>query len=160
MKRQDPDRTFMEEAIRLAHEGMQDNAGGPFGCVVVKDGIIIGRGRNEVTSANDPTAHAEMVAIRDACRHLGDFQLDGCTIYTSCEPCPMCLGAIYWARPDRVYYACTRSDAAAIGFDDAFIYDELVRPVELREMPMISLMREEALVSFRAWRDKPDKTPY
>jgi len=160
MKQTESDQAFMQEAIRLAREGMQDNAGGPFGCVVVKDGVIIGRGRNEVTSANDPTAHAEMVAIRNACRHLGDFQLDGCTIYTSCEPCPMCLGAIYWSRPDRVFYACTRSDAAAIGFDDAFIYDELVRPIQERKMPMIALMREEALVSFQAWRDKTDKTPY
>lgn len=151
---------YMEEAIRLAQEGMRTNAGGPFGCVVVRDGEIIGRGCNEVTSSNDPTAHAEVVAIRAACRHLGTFQLDGCDIYTSCEPCPMCLGAIYWARPDRVFYACTRQDAAAIGFDDAFIYTELAVPIADRSIPMIGMGRENALSVFRSWQEKSDKTLY
>ncbi len=150
----------MEEAIRLAEAGMRANAGGPFGCVIVKDGEIIGRGYNEVTSTNDPTAHAEVVAIREACRHLGSFQLDGCTLYTSCEPCPMCLGAIYWARPDRVFYACTREDAAGIGFDDAFIYREIDLPVAARSIPMASLEREKALDVFRAWMNKEDKIEY
>ena len=114
----DQDRKFMTRAIELAKNGVEANAGGPFGCVVVKNGEIVGEGNNRVTSTNDPTAHAEIIAIRNACKRLDSFQLDGCTIYTSCEPCPMCLGAIYWARPERVFYACTRRDAANIGFDD------------------------------------------
>jgi tRNA(Arg) A34 adenosine deaminase TadA len=151
---------YMAEAIRLAEEGIRANAGGPFGCVIVKDGVIIGRGYNTVTSTNDPTAHAEVVAIREACRHLKSFQLDGCTLYTSCEPCPMCLGAIYWARPDRVFYACTREDAAAIGFDDAFIYREIDLPVAARSIPMASLEREKALAVFGDWMEKEDKIAY
>jgi tRNA(Arg) A34 adenosine deaminase TadA len=154
------ERAFMEEAIRLSKEGMDNNEGGPFGCVIVKDGKIIGRGYNRVTSTQDPTAHAEIVAIRDACRHLNHFQLDGCEIYTSCEPCPMCLGAIYWARPSRIYFACSRSDAAAAGFDDSFIYDEIGKTIETRRIPMEQYMQPEGNAIFRAWIAKPDKTVY
>lgn len=150
----------MMRAIELAREGMVANAGGPFGAVVVLDGEIIGEGNNSVTSSNDPTAHAEINAIRQACEKLQNFQLDGCTIYTSCEPCPMCLGAIYWARPDKVFFACTREDAAAIGFDDDFIYSELEKANQDRERVMIGLMRDEALDIFRAWAEKPDKIEY
>ncbi len=151
---------FMKRAIELAANGMAANDGGPFGAIVVKDGEIIGEGNNRVTSSNDPTAHAEIIAIREACRTLDNFQLAGCTIYTSCEPCPMCLGAIYWARPDQVFFACTREDAAAIGFDDDFIYEELGKPNDEREMVLISLMRDEALKVFNAWDAKPDKVEY
>lgn len=150
----------MREAIQQSLEGMERNEGGPFGAVVVKDGNIVGRGNNRVTSSNDPTAHAEVVAIRDACKNLGSFQLDGCDIYTSCEPCPMCLGAIYWARPDRVFFGCTRTDAADIQFDDALIYNEMTVPLEQRKIPMIPLLRDEALEVFRAWKKKEDKTEY
>ncbi|GAB4144861.1 MAG: guanine deaminase [Bacteroidia bacterium] len=152
--------SFMKEAIRLSRLNMQTNAGGPFGAVVVKDGVIVGRGNNRVTSTNDPTAHAEIVAIRDACKTLNSFQLDGCVIYTSCEPCPMCLGAIYWARPEKVYYACTREDAAGIEFDDAFIYDELRKPISGRMIPMIQFGRDEAIKVFEIWKNKADKTEY
>ena len=154
------DRKFMSRAIELARQGVDANDGGPFGCVVVQDGEIIGEGSNTVTSANDPTAHAEVNAIRDACKRLGAFQLDGCTIYTSCEPCPMCLGAIYWARPARVFYACNRDDAALIGFDDDFIYGELEKSNAEREMVAVELMRDEALEVFRRWATKPDKIEY
>ena len=154
------DRQFMRRAIELARQGVDANAGGPFGCVVVKNGEIIGEGNNRVTSTNDPTAHAEIISVREACAHLGNFQLDGCTIYTSCEPCPMCLGAIYWARPDRVFYACTRDDAAKIGFDDDFIYEELEKTNNDREMVAVELMRAEALEVFRRWAEKPDKVEY
>lgn len=150
----------MREAIRQSLEGMERNDGGPFGAIVVKDGNIVGRGNNRVTSSNDPTAHAEVVAIRDACKNLGSFQLDGCDIYTSCEPCPMCLGAIYWARPERVFFGCTRTDAADIQFDDALIYNEMTVPLEQRKIPMIPLLRDEALAVFRAWKEKEDKTEY
>ncbi|MBK8424542.1 MAG: nucleoside deaminase [Lewinellaceae bacterium] len=150
----------MREAIRQSLEGMERNDGGPFGAIVVKDGNIVGRGNNRVTSSNDPTAHAEVVAIRDACKNLGSFQLDGCDIYTSCEPCPMCLGAIYWARPERVFFGCTRTDAADIQFDDALIYNEMTVPLEQRKIPMIPLLRDEALAVFRAWKEKEDKTAY
>lgn len=150
----------MRAAIEQSLRGMLQNEGGPFGAVVVKDGQIIGRGNNRVTSTNDPTAHAEVVAIRDACRHLGSFQLDGCTIYTSCEPCPMCLGAIYWARPEKVYFGCTRADAAAIGFDDDFIYREINEPLDARQLPIEQLLHEEALTVFAQWREKTDKTAY
>lgn len=150
----------MRAAIALAHDGMQRNDGGPFGCVIVKDGVIIGRGNNKVTSTNDPTAHAEVVAIRDACNHLGAFQLDGCEIYTSCEPCPMCLGAIYWARLEKVYYACTREDAADIGFDDDFIYEEMPLAPEDRSIAMEHLLQSEALKVFEEWREKEDKIDY
>jgi guanine deaminase len=152
--------SFMLEAIRLAEQGMNQNEGGPFGCVIVKDGLIIGRGNNKVISTNDPTAHAEITAIREACDHLHSFQLEGCEIYTSCEPCPMCLGAIYWARPAKVYFACTREDAAAIGFDDQFIYEEIDKSLASRSIPMEQLLYSEALEVFRAWSLKPDKIKY
>jgi guanine deaminase len=150
----------MREAIALAREGMERGDGGPFGCVIVKDGRIIGRGNNRVTSTNDPTAHAEVVAIREACATLGHFQLDGCVLYTSCEPCPMCLGAIYWARPDRLVHAGTRSDAAEAGFDDQLIYDELSLPMGRRRIPGEQLLREEALAVFARWKEKADRMPY
>ena len=151
---------FMQRAIALAIENVRLGRGGPFGAVVVKNGTIIAEGANGVTSTNDPTAHAEMTAIRAACRVLGDFQLAGCDIYTSCEPCPMCLGAIYWARPARVFFACTAGDAAAAGFDDSFIYQQLWLPPDQRKIPMAPLMREEALATFRAWKEQSDKIPY
>jgi guanine deaminase len=151
---------FMREAIRLARQGMEEGAGGPFGAVVVKDGAIIGRGYNRVTSTNDPTAHAEVLAIRDACGALGHFQLEGCTVYTSCEPCPMCMGAIYWARPAQVYYACTREDAATVGFDDEHIYEELDLPLDKRHLPIHQLLREEAFTVFKKWNEKTDKINY
>lgn len=154
------DREFMARAIDLARAGVEQNAGGPFGCVVVKDGRVIGEGNNRVTSTNDPTAHAEIVAIREACKSLNTFQLDGCSIYTSCEPCPMCLGAIYWARPAHVFYACNRADAAEIGFDDDHIYQELEKANDEREMVLMPLMREEALEVFGQWAAKPDKIEY
>jgi len=150
----------MTQAIEQSRNGMQNNEGGPFGAIVVKDGKIVGVGNNKVTSSNDPTAHAEVVAIRDACKKLNTFQLDGCVIYTSCEPCPMCLGAIYWARPDKVYYANTREDAAQIGFDDDFIYNEINLPMEKRKIPFEQISREEALKVFRQWSEKSDKTEY
>ena len=153
--------TFMRQAIALSRIHMSANAGGPFGAVIVQDGKVVGEGWNRVTSTNDPTAHAEVVAIRDACRNLNSFQLDGCVIYTSCEPCPMCLGAIYWARPERIYIACDRHDAAAAGFDDAFIYDELCT-IDLgsRKLPFSILLREEGLKVFENWIAKPDKVEY
>ena len=156
----DLDRKFMTRSIELAKIGVETNAGGPFGCVVVKNGEIVGEGNNRVTSTNDPTAHAEVIAIREACKTLNTFQLDGCTIYTSCEPCPMCLGAIYWARPERVFFACTRDDAANIGFDDDFIYQELEKSNDDREMVLLSLMRDEAFELFNSWAAKTDKVEY
>ena len=154
------DHHFMRRAIKLAEIGIQSNVGGPFGAVVVHEGKIIGEGCNRVTSSNDPTAHAEVVAIRAACEHLGHFQLNDCTIYTSCEPCPMCLGAIYWARPSRVLYGCNHSDAAAIGFDDHFIYDEIQLELEKRRIPMMNFLRTEALRVFDLWASKSDRTDY
>lgn len=154
------DRKFMSRAIELARLGVEANDGGPFGCVIVKNGEIIGEGNNRVTSANDPTAHAEIVAIRDACAKLGTFQLDECVIYTSCEPCPMCLGAIYWARPAAVFYAGSREDAAAAGFDDALIYEELELPFEKRKLTMRQLMRDEARIAFHRWMEKEDRIEY
>ena len=151
---------FMREAIRLSIDSMRAGNGGPFGAVVVKDGKIIARGFNKVTSTNDPTAHAEVVAIREACKALGSFQLAGCEIYTSCEPCPMCLGAIYWARPDKMYFANTKSDAAAIGFDDQFIYDEIELNFGDRQLSTEQLLHEEALVAFKEWEQKTDKIEY
>lgn len=151
---------FMQEAIRLSKEGMENNEGGPFGCVIVKDDVIIGRGNNRVLSTNDPTAHAEIVAIREACKNLASFQLEGCHIYTSCEPCPMCMGAIYWARPAKVYYANTRKDAAAAGFDDSFIYDELGLPNNERKIAMECLGSKEAFLVFELWIKKPDQQKY
>ena len=154
------DKDFMKEAVSLSLEGMRNREGGPFGAIVVKNGQIIGRGNNRVASSNDPTAHAEVVAIREACQHLGHFQLDGCILYTSCEPCPMCLGAIYWARPEKVYYACTKNDAAAIGFDDDFIYKELELPLSERKIPALQLLREEGLKAFEEWENMEDKVVY
>lgn len=151
---------FMQEAIRLADEGMRGKHGGPFGCVVVRKGKIVARGNNRVTSTNDPTAHAEVTAIREACRELNTFQLDDCELYTSCEPCPMCLAAIYWARIPAVYYANTRADAAAIGFDDDFIYQQVPLPPEKRAIKMRPLLRDAALTTFKAWAQMPDKTEY
>ncbi len=150
----------MRRAIHLAEEGMKSNSGGPFGAVVVKNGEIIAEGWNRVTSNNDPTAHAEIIAIREACQKLGTFQLEDCEIYTSCEPCPMCLGAIYWARPKKVYYACTREDAAAANFDDQFIYDELELNIANRKVDFENIIRDEGLHLFRHWSEKDDKTEY
>src|ERR1700693_5170009 len=151
---------FMRRAIALGLENVRTGRGGPFAALVVKDGSVVAEGANRVTTTNDPTAHAEVVAIREACRILGDFQLSGCDLYTTCEPCPMCLGAIYWARPARVYYASVAADAAAAGFDDAFIYEELKRPPESRRIPMIPLLREASLVIFALWKQQPSKTSY
>lgn len=151
---------FMKEAIALSKKGSENGEGGPFGCVIVKDNVIVGYGNNKVTSTNDPTAHAEVVAIRDACKTLGTFQLDGCEVFTSCEPCPMCLGAIYWARPKAIYYANNRQDAAAIGFDDSMIYDEFIKPLDERKIPMLSVSREEAIKVFEEWKLTGDKTLY
>lgn len=151
---------FMWEAIRLSIQNIRDGNGGPFACVVVKEGKIIARGTNCVTSTNDPTAHAEVVAIRNACKELNTFQLDGCEIYTSCEPCPMCLGAIYWARPDKIYFANSREDAAKVGFDDLLLYEELPKRISDRKIPTSQLMREEALAAFREWEQKQDKIRY
>jgi len=150
---------FMRRAIALAHENIR-TGGGPFAAVVVKDGRVVAEGVNQVTATNDPTAHAEIVAIRAACQALTTFQLTSCDLYTSCEPCPMCLGAIYWARPARVFYAATARDAAAAGFDDAFIYDEIKLLHSSRSIPMNELLREEGLAIFDAWLAKSDKTPY
>lgn len=151
---------FMSEAIALSNKGVNNNSGGPFGCIVVKEDRIVGKGFNKVTSTNDPTAHAEIVAIRDACRNLGTFQLEGCEIYTSCEPCPMCLGAIYWARPAVIYYANTRNDAAEIGFDDSMIYDEINKHMQQRKIPVINVGREDAQKIFVEWLQKKDKVNY
>ncbi|WP_280842369.1 nucleoside deaminase [Rhodohalobacter sp. SW132] len=150
----------MKRAIQIAQNGMDENQGGPFGCVVVKNGAIIAEGNNRVTSSNDPTAHAEVVAIRKACEALGTFQLEGCDIYTSCEPCPMCLGAIYWSRPDRIFYAATRYDAADAGFDDSYIYEELKVPDRERKIPTENISRDQAVKLFEAWKRKEDKTDY
>ena len=151
---------FMAEAIALSRKGIEGNEGGPFGCVIVRGEEVVGRGNNMVTSTNDPTAHAEVVAIRDACKNLGSFQLNDCEVYTSCEPCPMCMGAIYWARPKVVYYANNRSDAAAIGFDDSFIYDELSCDLHHRKIKIIPLLRDEAITVFEKWKSKEDKVEY
>lgn len=154
------DRQFLREAIAVAKTGIELGLGGPFGCVVVKDGIIIGKGCNEVTSTNDPTAHAEVVAIRDACHRLGSYQLTDCDLYTSCEPCPMCLGAIYWARPRRVIYACTRHDAAGAGFDDAVIYHEISVPYGKRKIRFEHAALAEAAALFDLWKKQGDKRLY
>jgi guanine deaminase len=151
---------FMARAIEIAIENVRLGRGGPFAALVVKGGRIVGEGANCVTSSNDPTAHAEVVAIRAACSALETFQLDGCELYTTCEPCPMCLGAIYWARPGRVYFACTAADAAAAGFDDAFIYEQIALPLEERKIPFVGMMREESLACFREWEAKQDRVEY
>ncbi|MEO6894452.1 MAG: nucleoside deaminase [Ginsengibacter sp.] len=151
---------FMNAAIALAESGVAKGEGGPFGCVIVKDDKIIGQGYNKVISTNDPTAHAEIIAIRDACKNLDTFQLDGCEIYTSCEPCPMCLGAIYWARPKVIYYGNTKEDAAKIGFDDSMIYEEIEADVNDRKIPAINICREEASTTFIEWHNKDNKKRY
>ncbi len=151
---------FMREAIKLSIDNVKSGKGGPFGAVIVKDGKIIAHGTNEVTSSNDPTAHAEVVAIRNACRMLGTFQLDNCDIYTSCEPCPMCLGAIYWSRPARLFFANTKKDAADINFDDQFIYQELEIPYQDRKLFTQQLLREEALEAFKLWSTSNNKIEY
>jgi tRNA(Arg) A34 adenosine deaminase TadA len=147
-------------AIALSIENVRTGRGGPFGAVIAKDGDLVATGANQVTSAMDPTAHAEIVAIRAACQKLGDFQLSGCDLYTSCEPCPMCLGAIYWARPDHVYYASSRADAASAGFDDDFIYSEIPLPVERRKIPMRQLWQQDATRAFQAWEEMLNKIRY
>lgn len=151
---------FMREAIRISLENVTSGNGGPFGAVIVQDGKIIASGSNVVTSVKDPTAHAEVMAIRAACKILNTFQLQGCEIYCSCEPCPMCLGAIYWARLDKIYYANTKKDAAEINFDDEFIYNELDLSIERRQLPTVQLLRDEAQIAFIQWRDNTDKIEY
>jgi len=150
----------MARAIQLSVENVLSSGGGPFGAVVVKDGAILAEAANRVTATNDPTAHAEVLAIREACRKLGAFELRGCEIYSSCEPCPMCLGAIYWAHLSRVYFAGAAGDASKVGFDDSLIYREMAEPYPMRRIPMIQMMREQALAAFRAWEEKPNKTAY
>jgi guanine deaminase len=154
------DNPFMARAIQLSLDNVLSGAGGPFGAVIVKDGSVIAEGVNRVTSANDPTAHAEVVVIREACSKLGVFTLEECAIYTSCEPCPMCLGAIYWARIDRIYFGNVAADASNIGFDDSFIYHEFARPLPQRSIPIEQMMREQAMAAFRAWQEKPNKIQY
>jgi tRNA(Arg) A34 adenosine deaminase TadA len=151
---------LMEKAIELARENVRSGRGGPFAAIVAKDGAVVACGTNRVTSTNDPTAHAEIVAIREACRALGSFQLAGCEIYTTCEPCPMCMGAIYWARPAKIVFAATRSDAAGAGFDDFYIYEQLSLAPGERAIPAGQLMRDEALAVFSEWNRKPDKITY
>ena len=151
---------FMREAIQLSIQNVVSKNGGPFGAVIVKDGKIIARGVNHVTTNNDPTAHAEVVAIREACRILKTFQLNGCEIYTSCEPCPMCLGAIYWARPDKLFYANSKEDAAAIDFDDKFIYEEIANPLSKRKLFTKQLLQSEAYIAFQKWQASEHKTEY
>jgi guanine deaminase len=154
-----PAATFIQQAIEMAVENVR-HGGGPFAALVVRDGVVIATGANRVTRTNDPTAHAEIVAIREACRVLADFQLTGCDLYTSCEPCPMCLGAIYWARPSRVFFAATKDDAAKAGFDDAFIYREIVLSPEQRSIPMVHVTDDAATLPFETWSHKNDKTEY
>ena len=151
---------FMEKAIEVALENVLTNQGGPFGAVVVKDGKIIGIGRNQVTATNDPTAHAEIQAIRAACQYINDFQLIGCEIYTSCEPCPMCIGAIYWARPKAVYYTCTKEEAARIGFDDQFIYEQLLLPIDQRNLITKQILVDQRDSPFKAWENSKEKVDY
>src|SRR5580658_1736584 len=151
---------FMRMAIELSEQNIKDAAGGPFGAVIVKDGELIAKSANQVVQQNDPTAHAEISAIRLACQELGTHKLNGCVIYTSCEPCPMCLGAIYWAHIGKIYYANTKADAADIGFDDHFIYQELERPMNMRKLKVIQLLRDEALIAFRHWTGSESKTDY
>ena len=150
----------MERAIQLSIENVRAGSGGPFAALVVRDGAVLATGTNQVTTSQDPTAHAEIVAIRSACRAIGDFQLHGCELYTTCEPCPMCMGAIYWARLEKVYFANTREDAARLGFDDSFIYNQIALPVESRRIRMIQIMREQALGAFHEWEKSPTKIRY
>lgn len=153
------DEDFMRQAIALSLDSAM-SGGGPFAAIVVKDGAVVGTGTNRVTASLDPTAHAEVSAIRDACRNLGSHVLAGATIYTTCEPCPMCLAAVYWARIDRMIYGNSRQDAAAIGFDDAFLYEQVALPIEARSLPTDRLLADEAIAAFQAWADNPDKIPY
>jgi guanine deaminase len=154
------DNAFMARAIQLAIENVHSGSGGPFGAVITRNGEMIAERANQVTSTKDPTAHAEVNAIRAACEKLGVFELPGCEIYTSCEPCPMCLGAIYWARLSHIYFASVAADAARVGFDDSLIYREMAQPHSQRAIPMVQMMREEALAAFRAWEEKPNKIVY
>lgn len=154
------DHEYLRQAIELSKQGILSNEGGPFGAIVVKNDVVIGRGFNRVTSTSDPTAHAEIVAIRDACQHLNSFQLEDCTIYSSCEPCPMCLGAIYWARPSRLVFACTREDAASIGFDDDFIYNEINVNYQNRKITTENLLRDEGYEIMKQWLQKSDRLEY
>lgn len=154
------DNPFMARAIQLSIDNVRSGQGGPFGAVIVQDGNIIAVGVNRVTSTNDPTAHAEVVAIREACANVGSFELKDCELYASCEPCPMCLGAIYWAHLARIYFGNLASDASEIGFDDSAIYHEFARPHSERAIPMVQMMREQALAAFRTWNEKPDKILY
>jgi len=156
----DTDKQFMQRAIELARTGMENGVGGPFGCVIVKNGEIVGEGSNSVTSTNDPTAHAEVVAIRNACKALSSFQLDECVVYTSCEPCPMCLGALYWARPAKIFFAADRIDAADAGFDDDFIYTELDKPIPDRKIPTAAILHDEAQAVFAEWISMTEKACY
>ena len=151
---------FMRQAIQLATDNVTSGRGGPFGAVIVKDGVVIATGANHVTASSDPTAHAEVTAIRNACQALGTFSLEGCELYTSCEPCPMCLGAIYWARIDTIYYGNTKTDAAAIGFDDHFIYKEMELPMHQRKLHIVQLLRNEAIGAFKLWEISGSKTDY
>ena len=151
---------FMRRAIRLAAEGVENGVGGPFGAVVVKDGVVIAEGQNSVPSTNDPTAHAEIVALRRACEKLGSFHLQGCEVYASCEPCPMCLSALYWAHVDRVYFAGTRHDAADAGFDDEMLYRELAAPMEARKLELKAMLPEEGRAPFADWKAKSDRIEY
>ena len=151
---------FMQRAIDLSIEGSSKDKGGPFGAVVVKDGKIVGESYNQVTSTNDPTAHAEVMAIRDACKNLETFDLSGCELYTSCEPCPMCLGAIYWAKFDKIYYGNSRKDAAKAGFNDDFIYDEIPLPLSERKIKMMEIGQKEAQKAFQLWEEKMDRVHY
>jgi len=154
------DKAFMARAIQLSLENVSSGRGGPFGAVIVKEAVVVAEATNQVTATNDPTAHAEMLAIRQACQKLDCFELRGCDLYTSCEPCPMCLGAIYWARISKVYFGNLAADAARIGFDDSAIYAEITQPHAQREIPMIQMMRDEALAAFRAWEQHPGKIRY
>jgi len=154
------DQDFMRAAIALSQRTMDEGKGGPFGAVIVRDGVIIAEGYNQVTSGNDPTAHAEVMAIREACAKLGTYSLQDCDIYTSCEPCPMCLSAIYWARLKRMFYANARQDAAQIGFDDEFLYQEVPKAIDARSLPTTRLLEDEAIEAFKAWDANPNKIPY
>ncbi|MFC4212599.1 nucleoside deaminase [Pedobacter lithocola] len=151
---------FMQIAVKLSIQNVSEHIGGPFGAVIAKDGKIIAQSANKVTTTNDPTAHAEISAIRLACEELNTFDLNGCIIYTSCEPCPMCLGAIYWSRIKTIYYANTKADAAHIGFDDKLIYEELEKPMEQRTLPIVQLMRDEAMEAFKLWEQSPMRIEY
>jgi guanine deaminase len=159
-KKTNPAKEYIARAIALAIENVRVGRGGPFAALIVKDGEILAEGTNRVTSTNDPTAHAEILAIREACRKLGRFELTGCVIYASCEPCPMCLGAIYWSRLEKLIFGATAADAAKIGFDDSLIYREIARPIGKRRIQAVQLMRKDALEAFQVWAEKKDKIPY